>query len=58
MPYVKQTFVNGQTVLRAEHLEYIEEGIVKAFAEIPKFKHFPISLPAANWSGADGISWR
>ena len=55
MPYAKQKFVNGKTVLEAKHLEYIEDGIVAAFAEIPKFKHFPISLPAANWTGADGI---
>lgn len=37
MPYKKQTFVNGETRLRAEHLEYIEDGIIRAFAELPKY---------------------
>lgn len=55
MPYVKQTFVDGKTILSAAHLQYIEDGIVAAFAEIPKFVVKTIALPAANWSGSDGI---
>lgn len=29
MAYVKQTFVDGVTVLSAEHLEHIEDGIIE-----------------------------
>lgn len=55
MPYVKQTFIDHETRLKAAHLEYIEDGIIRAFAEIPKFKVKTLALPASAWVGADGI---
>ena len=55
MPYVKQTFIDHETKLKAAHLEYIEDGIIRAFAEIPKFRVKTLAIPAASWVGADGI---
>ena len=37
MPYKKQNFIDGETILSAHHLEYIEDGIIKALSEIPIF---------------------
>lgn len=54
MPYEKQNFKNGD-VLMAEQLNAMEDGIVGAFAEIPKFKVKSLELPASAWSGSDGI---
>ena len=55
MPYEKQKFVDFETVLSAAHLKYIEDGIVRAFAEIPTFKVKTLELPASAWTGSDGI---
>lgn len=54
MPYEKQNLVDGD-VLRASHIEYIENGIVAAFAEIPTFKTKTISLPASAWTGINDL---
>lgn len=59
MPYIKQEFIDypdpNATVLSTKHLQYIEDGIVAAFSEIPKFIVKTISLPAANWTGSGSI---
>ncbi len=53
--YEKQKFVDGETVLFAAHLEYIEDGIVDAFSQIPRFGVKTIEMPASEWTGDNGI---
>ena len=55
MPYVKQKFVDHETKLKAAHLEYIEDGIIRAFAEIPKFKVKTLNILADGWVGSNGL---
>ena len=53
--YEKQKFVDGKTILCAAHLEYIEDGIVNAFSQIPRFFVRTIAMPANAWAGDNGI---
>ena len=60
MPYEKQTFVDDETVLSAEHLQHIEDGIVAAFEEITKLKNgvsriTTVRLLASAWVGEGSL---
>lgn len=44
MSYRKQSFVNRVTVLTAEHLDHIEDGIYKNSLEIDKLKNSDVTI--------------
>lgn len=49
MNYEKQTFIDGKTILRAEHLEHIEDGIV-ALEEKINAKDEPEIVLVGGWA--------
>lgn len=54
MEYKKQTFIDGETVLSAEHLEHIEDGIIQLEATLKNYRGARIgqvTLRADSWRG-------
>lgn len=60
MAYEKQTFVNNSTILSAEHLQHIEDGIYQNSVDIENLKSNPdssqnVTLTTAQINALDGM---
>ena len=54
--YIKQTWVDGETPVDAEHLNHLEEGVAaahKAIAELPEIPEIP-DVPVQSVNGKTG----
>lgn len=57
MAYEKQTFIDNVTVLKAEHLEHIEDGICQLEDDLEQARVDIVSEVLAALPAAEGVSY-